>query len=123
MKLSFEVPTKIQKPRKEVFDAVHDPKKLSAYFTTGGASAALEEGRKVIWRFADYPGDIAVQVSKVVPNELIVLEWKAQDGDYLTRVEIRFEDAGTDGTQVTISEGEWKNTPEGLQASYSNCSG
>lgn len=44
MDLKFEVYSKIKKPIKEVFDAVYNPKKLSGYFTTGGASAPLNEG-------------------------------------------------------------------------------
>jgi uncharacterized protein YndB with AHSA1/START domain len=36
MELKFQVYAKIAKPVAEVFDAVYDPRKLSAYFTTGG---------------------------------------------------------------------------------------
>ena len=36
MELKFQVQTKIQKPVEEVFDAVHNPDKLSGYFTNGG---------------------------------------------------------------------------------------
>jgi len=44
MDLRFTVQTKIQKPVSEVFDAVYNPKKLSKYFTTGGADGPLDEG-------------------------------------------------------------------------------
>ena len=79
MQLKFQVHTKIQKPIAEVFDAVYNPTKLSGYFTTGGASAPLDEGTTVIWRFADYPGEGEVTVKKVVPNEQIILEWDAYE--------------------------------------------
>src|SRR6266536_964700 len=42
MDLSFTVQTKIQKPVNEVFDAVHNPKKLSGYFTSGGYDTVVE---------------------------------------------------------------------------------
>ncbi len=45
MKLGFQVQTKIQKPLEEVFNYIHDPEKLSGYFTTGGASAPLHKER------------------------------------------------------------------------------
>jgi uncharacterized protein YndB with AHSA1/START domain len=123
MDLRFKVRAKIQRPVAEVFGAVQKPEKLSKYFTTGSASAPLTEGTTVIWRFADYPGDIPVQVKKVVPNQLITLEWKAQDGEYNTRVEMTFEALDQRSTLVTISESGWKDTPEGLKSSYSNCEG
>ncbi len=53
MDLTFPVQTKIQKPVNEVFDAVYNPKKLSKYFTTGGADGPLDEGKTVMWSFTD----------------------------------------------------------------------
>jgi uncharacterized protein YndB with AHSA1/START domain len=37
MELTFTVSARISKPLHEVFEAVADPRKLSGYFTTGGA--------------------------------------------------------------------------------------
>ncbi|CDZ45543.1 Hypothetical protein, partial CDS, partial [Neorhizobium galegae bv. orientalis] len=37
MELKFKISGRISKPVEEVFEAVADPKKLSGYFTTGGA--------------------------------------------------------------------------------------
>ena len=47
MSLKFQVYGKIARPVAEVFDAVYNPAKLSGYFTTGGASAPLDEGTTV----------------------------------------------------------------------------
>src|SRR5688572_21806863 len=94
VELKFEVTAKIQRPVAEVFEAVQNPDKLSGYFTTGGSTGRLEPGTKVIWRFADYPGDIDVEVKEVVPNELIAFEWGAADGGYNTRVEMQFKSVG-----------------------------
>ena len=123
MELKFRIQTRIQKPVKEVFDAVYNPKKITQYFATESASAPLDEGTKVIWRFADYPGDAPLSVKKMIPNELIAFEWEAMDGGYDTQVEIRFEPLGADETLVTISEGAWKENQKGLDASYGNCYG
>ncbi|WP_158750090.1 SRPBCC family protein [Acidobacterium sp. S8] len=123
MELKFQLHVKIQKPIDQVFDAVYNPKKITQYFATGSASAPLDEGTKVIWRFADYPGDVPVSVKKMVPNELILLEWEAGDGGYNTHVEMRFEALSKNETLITISEGNWSENQKGLNASYGNCYG
>src|SRR5207244_12933117 len=85
MELSFIVQTKIQKPVNEVFDAVHNPKKLSGYFTTGGSDGPLDQGRTVVWKFDDAGNEVItvpVKVQKVVPNKLIQFSWEASEGVY-----------------------------------------
>jgi uncharacterized protein YndB with AHSA1/START domain len=125
MELKFKVQTKIQKPVEEVFDAVYNPKKLSGYFTNGGASAPLVEGTTVEWAFADNPGDeqhkFPVVVKKVVKNELIELEWEGAKG-LDTQVRMEFDAAGSD-TIVRISESGWRETQDHLNSSYMNCMG
>lgn len=123
MDLKFEVFGKIAKPVSEVFDAVYNPGKLSGYFTTGGASAPLDEGTRVKWDFHDYPGAFPVRVDTVERNKLIVLHWKAKDGDYETEVHLRFEPTDGASTMVRIGESGWKETQKGLDASYGNCIG
>lgn len=133
----FKVHIKIQKPIAEVFDAVYNPKKLSGYFTTAGASAPLDEGTTVYWEFADHPGPFPVKVEKTVPKELIAFSWAAADKEiveqqkslknavlpYDTHVEMRFESLGPANTLVTVSEGTWRETEKGLKSSYGNCMG
>lgn len=127
MELRFEVQTKIQKPIDEVFDAVYNPRKLSGYFTNGGASAPLDEGTTVEWTFADTPGvelgPYPVEVTEVKKNELIAFEWEVAGGGYNTRVEMRFETTGDNETLVKIAESGWKDGEDGLKASYGNCMG
>ena len=123
MELQFQVYGKIAKPVAEVFDAVYNPSKLSGYFTTGGASAPLVEGSTVTWDFADFPGAFPVQVRKVERDRLIELEWKAGDGDYTTRTRFEFESLEGDATLVRVSEGRWRESQQGLDASYGNCMG
>lgn len=125
MELKFQVQTKIQKPVAEVFDAVYNPNKLSGYFTNGGASAPLDEGTTVEWAFADSPDHekvkFPVTVTKVIPNELIVLGWEGAKG-LDTRVEMQFEASGGD-TIVRIAETGWRETQADLDRSYLNCFG
>jgi uncharacterized protein YndB with AHSA1/START domain len=123
MQLKFQIQTKIRKPVSEVFNAVYDPKKLSAYFTTAGASAPLKEGTTVMWEFADYPGAFPVIVKQVVQDKLIIFEWSVAGGDYSTRVEMSFEPIDKSSTIVKISESGWHESQKGLDSSYDNCGG
>ena len=124
MKPEFSVSARISKPVAEVFDAVVNPTKLSAYFVTtgGGASAPLAAGTTVTWW-----GDVPVEVEKLTPNEKIVLCWDGGtiEGQppYKTRVEMKFESLDDGGTMVTIAEGGWQESQAGLQKSYLNCEG
>ena len=61
MELKFKIAGRIAKPVHEVFEAVADPKKLSGYFTTGGANnggtesinGLIELARRVARGFRD----------------------------------------------------------------------
>src|SRR3546814_18316002 len=81
MELKFRVAARIAKPVHEVFEAVADPARLSNYFTTGGAKGRLETGATVEWDFHDFPGAFPVSVIEVVPDETIILEWPATEGE------------------------------------------
>ena len=124
MELKFTVQIKIQKPIGEVFDGVYNPRHLSQYFTTAGASAPLEEGTTVMWEFADFPGAFPVRVKKVVKDKLITFEWDSGEGvDGATVVEMAFEPIDAGSTLVSITESGWPETEKGLQLSYGNCQG
>ena len=123
MEPTFRVFIIVNRPRHDVFEAVADPKELSAYFTTGGASARLEQGQTVTWDFADFPGAFPVHVKRVIRNEKIILEWQAAEREYNTRVEITFEALDAQSTLVRITEGGWKENDKDLRSSYLNCMG
>ena len=122
MEPKFEVQLKILKPVHEVFEAVVDPKKLSGYFTKT-ASGRLAPGATVMWSFPEFPEEFPVKVREVVPDERIVLEWEAQEGGYDTRIEMKFKPLDDGATMVQISESGWRDTPKGIESSYSNCGG
>lgn len=124
MKPEFRVSARISKPVAEVFDAVVNPAKLSAYFVTtgGGASAPLVEGSTVTWW-----GDVPVEVEQVLRDRKIVLRWDGGAGEgqphVKTRVEMKFDQLDDGGTMVTIAEGGWQESAAGLRKSYLNCEG
>ncbi|QIL02958.1 ATPase [Sphingomonas sinipercae] len=124
---TFRVFIIVDRPRETVFEAVADPKELSAYFTTGGASARLAKGATVTWDFHDFPGAFPVHVTDVVANERIVFEWKANDpeAEYQIEVTMRFSDVdGRPGrTKVEVEERGWRSSDAAVKASYGNCMG
>ncbi len=137
MELKFRVAARIAKPVHEVFEAVADPKQLSHYFTTGGAQGRLETGATVTWDFHDFPGAFPVHVVEVVPDQRIVLEWGAAEGEqldaeghpdvkdagYKTTVTMTFRGLDDGRTLVEIAEEGWRENQGALQASYGNCMG
>ena len=127
MEPTYKVFIIVNRPRRDVFEAVADPKELSSYFTTGGASARLEQGRTVTWDFADFPGAFPVEVDEVVPNERIVFRWDADEGGkpagYKTVVTMTFKPTDDGRTLVEIEEKGWSESEAGLKSSYGNCMG
>lgn len=132
MDLKFKVSIRISKPVHEVFEAVADPARLSAYFTTGGARGRLESGAVVTWDFHDFPGEFPVDVVEVIADEKIHLRWKANEGQsdgrsdtpYQNEVLFTFEPLdGNSRTLVTVSEWGWRDTPAGLAGAFGNCFG
>ncbi len=136
MELKFRVAARIARPVQEVFEAVADPMQLSCFFTTGGAQGRLETGATVSWDFADFPGAFPVRVVEVVPNERIVLEWEAAEGEapnveggglapagYHTTVTMSFKPLEDGRTLVEIAEEGWRFTEGALKSSYGNCQG
>lgn len=139
MELKFRVAARIAKPVHEVFEAVADPAQLSRYFTTGGAQGRLETGATVTWDFHDFPGAFPVNVIEVVPDERIVLQWDAAEGEppnveaasrpemataaYKTTVTMTFKGLDDGRTLVEVAEEGWRENQDALQASYGNCQG
>ena len=136
MDLKFKVMMIVGRPVHEVFEAVADPKQLSSYFTTGGASGRLEQGKTVTWDFHDFPGAFPVEVDEVVPDEKIVLRWEAAEGEqvsddgeiqispagYQTTVTFTFKPTDDNRTIVEVEERGWRETEGGLQASLPKAS-
>ncbi len=99
-----------------------DPKKISGYFTKT-ASGPLVAGGTVMWSFPEFEGEFPVKVAEVVKNERIVLRWESAEGGYDTTIEMTFKPLEGGATMVQIREFGWRDTPKGVEASYSNCGG
>jgi uncharacterized protein YndB with AHSA1/START domain len=125
MPLHFTVFIHVSKPVHDVFEAVADPRQLSSYFTTGGASGRMETGATVMWDFHDFPGAFPVDVIEAVPGERIAFDWgeDVPDEKWRTRVTIRFSAVDADRTRVEIEEAGWDDSEAGRKASYGNCMG
>ena len=124
MELRFEFQGKIQKPVSDVFDAVYNPKKLGIYFANGGTNGPLDEGKTVIWKFAEFPGNFSVNVKKVIKNEKIVFEWTNTKTTKALLTEFKFEVIDEHSTLFKIKESGWdKENQESLDESYSHCKG
>jgi uncharacterized protein YndB with AHSA1/START domain len=125
--LKYKVMIHVGRPVGEVFEAVADPKQLSSYFTTGGASGRLEQGATVMWDFADFPGAFPVEVVETITDQKIVLRWAANEGgkpaDYKLTVTINFTPTDDGRTLVEIEEKGWRDSETGLKSSYGNCMG
>ncbi len=124
----FKVMMHVSRPVAEVYEAVADPDKLSAYFTTGGAKGRPEEGATLTWDFHDFPGEFPVEVDEVVENEKIAFRWDANEGGkpagYQTNVTFTFKPVdGGKRTLVEVEEHGWHDSESGLHASYGNCMG
>ncbi|MDO5706441.1 MAG: SRPBCC domain-containing protein [Paracoccus sp. (in: a-proteobacteria)] len=121
--MDFTVWAIMDQPPPQVFEAVADPQRLSAHFTTGGAKGRMETGATVTWEFADFPGPFDVQVIRVAAPDLIEFDWPRNDGTGANRVTFRFAPEGQGRTRVTVTESGWDAMPEGLALAYGNCMG
>ena len=62
-----------------------------------------------------------MQVKKSVAATVFVLEWKAQDGDFDTQVEMALEPLGAQKGEVSISESGRRSTPKAVESSCGSC--
>src|SRR5262249_35114068 len=99
------------------------PDKLSVYFTNGGTTGPIVEGKILTWKFAEFPDSFPVTIKQVVRNEKIVLEWGNTKASRALSVEMTFESLDVNSTLVRIRESGWKESQESLDESYSHCKG
>ena len=112
MDFDVNVRERILKPVDEVFTAVIDPEKMSNYFISG-ASGPMKAGTTVVWEFADVGAKVSIDVLEVEENRKIVYESSAL-GPRI-RTTIQFSPDGPDATVVTITEGKFQLTEEGVK--------
>ena len=111
-KLEIHVAMQIQKPIKEVFDAIIIPEKMSNYFISQ-STGIMEEGKNLIWKFPEFDFDCPIRVSKIETNKYISYYWSMDDIELL--VEITLTETEDNSTLVSISEGNRDNDKAGLK--------
>ncbi len=118
--LSFSFHCIIDRPVDEVFTAITKRETISTFFTDD-ASAGLEAGKTVFWRFGDVEVDVCVE--EVIPNRRIVCNWPASgDVGYRTRFVFDFE-ALNGGTRISVNESGWRRDQAGIDSAFDQCSG
>ena len=127
MTKNYTVSTKINRPVKDVFDAIVSGELMIKYFTDS-VSGDLVVGETIEWTWDEY-GSNLIKVEKVVPSELIELSldsknWsKTKDDNYTVTVSFEFEALDDRTTRLSISESGWRDDAEGYAGSHDNCGG
>ncbi len=82
---------------------------MSQYFISKG-SGELTEGVEVEWEFPEFEGSYPVKVKKIIPNELIILDWDPQ-----SEIEIKLESIDENSTVVMVHEEGNQMDVEGIK--------
>ena len=101
-KLKINTAIQISKPVDEVFEAIIDPQKMSNYFIAEG-SARMEEGKKLKWKFPEFPEEAEVEVVELTPLEYVSFQWEGVKGEQLL-VEITLLPMPGETTLVKVTE-------------------
>ncbi|MCH7340860.1 SRPBCC family protein [Acinetobacter higginsii] len=87
----------IRKPAHSVFEAFIDPE-ITSKFWFSSATAKLEQGKTVEWTWEKYQVSTKVNVTKIIANELIQIQW----GEPSSTVVFIFEAINDDQTYLRI---------------------
>jgi uncharacterized protein YndB with AHSA1/START domain len=91
------VEDRIERPPKDLFEAIVSPESLSAFFTAE-SSAALVPGTTVTWRFGHVDATFEVHVGDVESDRLVTWEWPGG------KVTVELAEDGAGATRITITE-------------------
>ncbi|ESZ25624.1 SRPBCC family protein [Mesorhizobium sp. L2C084A000] len=64
----------IRRPVADVFEAIVDPATTTKFWFTHG-SGRLDSGKQVLWEWRMYGVSTTIDVSEIVANEKIVMQW------------------------------------------------
>ena len=122
-KLEIKASLKIQKPIREVFEAIVNPAKMSNYFISK-STGRMEEGKTLTWKFPEFDMEFPVRVEKIEQDKYISYSWDDwEDNSIQTLVAIRLEPKGLDETFVTVTEGSRENNEAGMKWLKGNTEG
>jgi len=120
-KLEIKTSLKIQKPLREVFEAIADPVKMSGYFISK-STGRIEEGKTLTWQFPEFELQFPVRVDKVEKDKYISWYWDNAEDKVETKVEISLLPM-KDGVFVTVTEKSRDNDEAGIKWLAGNTGG
>ena len=94
----------IQKPAKDVFEAIVNPEKMNKYFITT-STGRMESGKNLTWTWEDYDAEHQIKVGKIEKDKLVSFTWEGSGVECL--VVITLEQKGDNQTLVKITESDW----------------
>ncbi len=118
--LEINAAIQIQKPAREVFDAIIDPSKMSNYFISRG-SAIMEEGKEIMWQFPEFEMEYPIRVAAIEKDKYVSFYWEVDGIDLL--VEINLTPRGSGSTVVRITEKSRQCDEAGLKWLQGNSEG
>ena len=118
--LEIKVALQVQKPVRDVFEAIIDPEKMSNYFISKG-SGRMEEGKRVTWRFPEFNMDFPIRVGKITKNKYISYYWEMEGKELQVEMTLTPREGGS--TLVTITEKSRENDEAGLKWFMGNTEG
>lgn len=110
--LQIKTALQVAKSRQEVYEAIIDPAKMSNYFISE-STGEMKEGESLTWKFPEFEGDVQIEVSKIVPPELITFHWEGAKGKKL-KVEITLLEMPDNSTLVKVTEGKMTADKAGI---------
>lgn len=111
--LEIKAAIQIQKSATEVFQAIVDPEKMCSYFISK-SSGHLIEGTSVTWEFPEFKGEVLIEVTKVIPGELVSFNWEGAKGKKLL-VKISLRELEDRSTVVSVTEGKMEADKAGIE--------
>ncbi|MFI5128740.1 MAG: SRPBCC domain-containing protein [Chitinophagales bacterium] len=120
-KLEIRTSLKIQKPLREVFEAIVDPVKMSNYFISK-STGRIEEGKTLTWQFPEFEMQFPVRVDKVERDKYISWFWNNPEDKVETKVEMTLKPI-RDGVFVTVTEKSRDNDEGGIKWLAGNAAG
>ena len=111
--LEIKEAIQIQKPANDVFEAIVDPAKMSNYFI-GKGTGHLIEGTSVNWEFPEFEGEVLIEVTKVIPGELVSFNWEGARGKKLL-VKISLRELEDWSTVVSVTAGKMEADKAGIE--------
>ncbi len=118
--LEVKAALQIQKPIREVFEAIVDPAKMTNYFISK-STGRMEEGKHLIWNFPEFETDFLIRVGTVIQDKFISFYWLIDNKELITEMILTPREADT--TLVNITEKSMENDDAGIKWLQGNTEG